>query len=224
MPDKYERFVAAYLRLNAYFQVQNFIVHADDPARWSSGHVGNYTECDTLAVRLPHSHEVIGPKHIVNHTALMTGLDDRLDVVIAEAKSGNENRPNPSWRSGKAEPAISYIVRFIGTHTESEVGSVAEALATTFRFEDARTRYRYIVFSKQRNDSYASKGVTYITYREAIQFIVDVRGNSWIEAGMGVKSVHQQWDEMLVEMFRIANAQDRDVSQRVSDLESYLAT
>ena len=80
------------------------------------------------------------------------------------------------------------------------------------------------MLSKERSKYYSSKGVIYITYREAIQFIVDVRGNSWIEAGIGVTSVHQQWDEMLVEMFRIANAHDRDAGQRVSDLGSYLAT
>jgi hypothetical protein len=94
----------------------------------------------------------------------MDGLGDRLDVVIAEAKSGNDNKPNASWRTGQADPAISYIVRFIGTHPNSEVASVAAALASTFRFEDALTRYRYIVFSKESNDFYASKGVTYITY------------------------------------------------------------
>lgn len=56
MPDKYERFVASYLRLNGYFTVPNFIVHAaDDPGRVSAGQVGNYTETDILGVRMPHS-------------------------------------------------------------------------------------------------------------------------------------------------------------------------
>lgn len=225
MPNKYERFVSAYLRLNAYFQIQNFIVHAgDDPGRISSGQVGNYTECDTLGIRLPHSVEAIGIKTVQNHTLLTDGAGDRLDVVIAEAKSGNENRPNKVWLTGTADPAISYIVRFIGAHPESEVPGVATSLATTFRFEDRRARYRYIVFSNERNDHYASKGVMYLTYREAIRFVVEIRGESWIEAAIGVKSVHQQWDEMLIEMFRIANAHDRSIDQRVSDLESFLAT
>lgn len=61
MADKHERFVASYLRLNGYFTVPNFIVHAgDDPTRISAGQVGNYTETDILGVRLPHSREITG--------------------------------------------------------------------------------------------------------------------------------------------------------------------
>jgi hypothetical protein len=195
MPTKCERFVSAYLRLNAYFSVQNFIVHAgDDPTRVSSGQVGNYTECDTLGIRMPHSNEVAGVLHIASHRLLTEGAGGRFDVVIAEAKSGNENRPNPVWRAGTPDPAISYIVRFIGVHPDGEVQDVAKSLATTFRFEDPRSRYRYVLFSNRPNDHYASKGVTYITYRDAARFIVEVRGQSWIEAAIGVASVHQQWD------------------------------
>jgi hypothetical protein len=40
MPDKYERFAAAYLRLNGCFQVPNFVVHAgDDPSCTGSSRV-----------------------------------------------------------------------------------------------------------------------------------------------------------------------------------------
>lgn len=224
VPTKYERFVAAYLRLNGFFEVPNFIVHAgDDPSRISNGVVSNYTECDTLAVRFPHSAEVVGVKHVVNHPALIGGAADKVDVIIAESKSGNENRPNKVWRTPAADPVISYIVRFVGTHPEGEVNAVATALAATYRFEDGRARYRYVMFSNTENEHYSRKGVTYITYREAIRFIVEVRGDSWIRAGLGVRSAHQQWDDMLVEMFRIANDQGRTTDQRVADLELYLA-
>jgi hypothetical protein len=225
MPNKYERFVAAFLRLNGYFEVQNFIVHAsDDPKRVSSGQVGNYTECDTLAVRMPYSIEAFGSLQIANHALLTDGIAGRMDVIIAEAKSGNEDRPNRAWRGGKPDPVISYVVRFIGLHPEAQGQEVSKSLATTFRYEDNRTRYRYLLFSNQRNEHYAAKGVTYITYREAARFIVEIRGQCWIESCIGVASVHQQWDEMLVELFRIANVHDRTLDQRTDDIESYLAT
>ncbi|MNG41231.1 hypothetical protein D3C84_1302770 [compost metagenome] len=67
MPDAYERFVAAYLRLNGYFTVPNFIVHAaGDPSRVSDGHVGNFTETDVIAVRMPYSQEITGSLRIAN--------------------------------------------------------------------------------------------------------------------------------------------------------------
>jgi hypothetical protein len=80
------------------------------------------------------------------------------------------------------------------------------------------------VFANEPNDHYASKGVTYITYPDAVRFIVEIRGQSWIEAGIGVASVHQQWDEMLIDMFRMANAHDRTIDKRVNDIQSFLAT
>ena len=105
--DNYERFVTSFLRLNGYFTVPNFIVHAaDDPARVSAGHVGNYTEADTLAVRMPHSREVTGKLHIANYRPLVDAAAGKFDVVIAEAKSGNENKPNRIWRAMTEHPAI----------------------------------------------------------------------------------------------------------------------
>ena len=104
MGNKYERFVVAYLRLNAYFTVPNFIVHAgDDPGRISSGQVGNYTETDVLAVRMPYSREVTGKLRVANHDSLVDGIAGKMDVVIAEVKSGKDNKPNPVWRDGNAE-------------------------------------------------------------------------------------------------------------------------
>ena len=147
-----------------------------------------------------------------------------MDVVIAEPKSRNENRPNRVWRAGTPNPAISYIVRFMGLHPDGEIQSVANALATTFRFEDLRSRFRYVLFSNQPNDHYAARGVTYIKYRDAARFIVEVRGQSWIEAAIGVASVPQQWDDMLIEVFRIANAHQRSIEERTDDIEAFLAT
>src|SRR3990172_994279 len=95
MADKYERFVASYLRLNGYFTVPNFIVHAgDDPGRLSAGYVGSYTETDIIGVRMPHSGEVTGKLHIANHSVLVAGAEGLIDVVVAEVKSGNDNNPN----------------------------------------------------------------------------------------------------------------------------------
>jgi len=109
-----ERFVRWFLRFNGYFSIENFVVHAaDDPARVSDGIVAPYTEVDTLAVRMPHSAETKGPLRVANYSPLVSGADGKIDVVIAEAKSGNENKPNKPWRE-KQVSVIEYIVRFIG--------------------------------------------------------------------------------------------------------------
>jgi hypothetical protein len=217
--------VAAYLRLNGYFTVPNFIVHAaDDPTRLSRGLIGNHTEVDTIGLRMPHSREVTGAKHIVNDPALVDGAVGKVDVVIAEVKSGNDSTPNRVWKSPHPDPAISYLVRFIGLHAEEEVDAVAQGLASTFCFEDARCRIRYVVFSWQPNAHYQQLGVTYMTFDHAISFIVEVRGQSWFNAGIGVASLHNQWDELLIQLFAIANKAELPLNQRVDEIRTMLAS
>jgi len=225
MADKYERFIASYLRLNGYFTVPNFIVHvADDPMRVSTGQVGNYKETDIIGVRMPYSREIIGQLHIANHPVLIDGATGKIDVVIAEVKSGTDNRPNRVWREAKTNHAITYMARFVGLHAESDLGQVAEFLATTFRYEDERCRFRYIVFAPSANEHYQEMGVSYISFREAISFIVEVRGQCWIEANIGVASSHHQWDSLLVQIFDVANRVDQPANDRVQEIESLLAT
>ncbi len=226
MADRYEQFIASYLRLNAYFTITNFIVHAsDDPTRISGGQIGNYTETDILGIRMPYSVERTGDLFIANHEALVAGSDEKIDVVIAEVKSGKKrNTPNAAWKKIKASDlVIAYIVRFVGLHDESEISDVEKALASDFHFEDDRCRLRYIVFAHETNKNYVSKGVTYITFRDVIRFLVEVRGQSWIECNLGVPSCHTQWDEVLIKVFKIAN--DRaSVDERIERFESYLAS
>lgn len=224
MADKYERFVASYLRLNGYFTVPNFIVHADDPERVLNGCVGNYTETDIIGVRMPYSQEITGPLQIANHCLLVDGANGRTDIVIAEVKSGANNRPNSVWSGSSAKEVARYIVRFVGLHTEVEIPAVGDAVATGFRYEDWRCRFRYILFADDLNPHYQGKGVSYITFEQAIEFIVSIRGQCWIEKNIGVASAHHQWDDLLTEVFRIANNTQVPREDRVRSIRSMLAT
>jgi hypothetical protein len=212
---KFEEFVRWFLRLNGYFGIENFIVHAaDDPERISGGVVAPYTETDTIAVRMRHSQEIAGTLTVANYPPLVDGSQERFDVVIAEAKSGNENRPNKVWRNGSLEP-IEYIVRFVGLHkTDNEVAKVAKELSTKYVYEDDECRFRYIVFSRKPNPEYALRGVTYLEVQSVINFLVEVRGQCWIEKNIGVASVHQNWNPLINGIFAIANDQNLDIHER----------
>src|ERR1700687_1690085 len=184
-----EEFVRWFLRLNGYFGVENFIVHAaDDPSRISGGLIAPHTETDTIAVRMPYSTEVAGTLKIANYPQLTLGSEQRFDVVIAESKAGEDAKPNRVWRNSEVAP-VAYIVRFVGLHlTDDEIGKIASALSTQYRYEDQKCRFRYIVFSREPNEHYASRGVTYIDLRSVVNFLVDVRGQCWIDADIGVAS------------------------------------
>jgi len=87
-----------YLRFNGYFLVENFIVHAgDDPNRISNGKVGNHTETDVLAVRHIFSREITGDLPIENDPQIINQAATKIDFVIAEVKTGNQNKPNKLW-------------------------------------------------------------------------------------------------------------------------------
>jgi hypothetical protein len=128
MADKYERFIAAYLRLNAYFTITNFIVHT--PERRRNGHIGNYTETDILGIRMPYSVERAGPLQIANDPPLTAGGSGKIDVVIGEVKSGRDSTPNTIWNKGVSSHAIEYIVRFVGLHGEREIDDVGNIPAS----------------------------------------------------------------------------------------------
>jgi hypothetical protein len=225
MADKFERFVASYLRLNGYFTVPNFIVHAaNDPTRVLAGHVGNYTETDIIGVRMPHSREVTGNLHIANHGLLVNGANGKTDVVVVEVKSGNDNKPNRVWRGAEAKQTACYIARFVGLHGEAEIQPVGDALAMAFRFEDEWCRFRYIVFADEPNAHYQQKGVSYITFEQAIAFIVQVRGQCWIDSNIGVASSHHQWDDLLVDIFAVANKIQESETERIQEIKLMLVT
>ena len=221
MADKYEKFVASYLRLNGYFIIPNFIVHA--PTRISAGRVGNYTETDIVGVRMPYSQEIIGKLRIANHPPLIDGAIGKIDVVVAEVKSGSSNKPNSVWRGLHSKDVGSYIARFVGLHSETDIQAVGDALATTFKFEDQRCRFRYILFATNANAHYQQRGVSYITFEQAISFIVEVRGQCWIDANIGVASCHHQWDDLLVDIFDAANNTELSATERVQQIQSMLA-
>lgn len=207
MSGKHEQFVTSYLRLNGYFVVPNFIVHAgDDQKRILSGRIGNYTETDILGIRMPYSREQTGRLHIANDPQLVNVAKGKFDVVVAEVKSGRNNKPNSVWKRTKNAAPIEYIVRFIGLQrNDSEVKKAASSLLKCYEYEDDQCRIRYIMFSSEPNYYYQSRGVKYFTYGDLAKFLVEVRGQCWLDKDMGVASSHPQWDPLLNKIFDIAN-------------------
>lgn len=207
--EQAERFCRWFLRFNGYFSVENFIVHAsDDPTRISNGFVAPVTETDLLAVRMPHSVEVKGPLHVANFSTLTADAGGKIDVIIGEVKTGNA-RPNTVWRSNGDQHAIEYLVRFVGLcSTDSEVRTTASHLKRHFKYDTPAARYRYIIFCERPNDHYANAGVQYVTFLDMFRFLVDVRGQCWINANIGVASIHYQWDPLINDLFRTINDPD----------------
>lgn len=216
--ERAERFCRWFLRFNGYFSIENFIVHAsDDPSRISGGLVAPVTETDVLALRMPHSMEVKGQLHVANFLPLVEGAGNKIDVIIGESKTGDA-RPNAIWRrDGTA--AIEYLVRFVGLcSTDDAVREVSAELKNRFSSVTSNARYRYVVFCEQPNDHYAKLGVQYITFLDMVRFLVEVRGQCWIAANIGVASIHYQWDPLINQIFDVINRMDVDNEVKIQEV------
>jgi hypothetical protein len=217
--QRFETFVTWYLRFNGYFTVPSFMVHAgDDPSRISGDIVGSHTEVDTLAVRLPYSRERSGTEFPTHHR-LVDGAEGKFDVVIAEVKSGDSNSPNKTWQLEDKVPNIEYILRFLGWHQDdTKIGEVAASLQKKYSFEEGDLRLRYIIFSCKANRTWSDKGVDYITFDDCIQFISEERGQCWAQSGIGRRSMHGQWNELIKRIFEIANSAALDPQGRKREI------
>lgn len=205
-----EEFVRWFLRFNGYFSIENFIVH--DPSHTSEGIVGQQTESDILAVRMPYSREEAGPLKIANYCPLVDGSYGKFDVVIAEAKSGNANKPNTVWSNNNQE-AVEYILRFVGL-CKDDLIKASSILAKTYQCENERYRFRYVVVCREPNKHYSNLGVTYFAFQDLLNFLIGTRAQCWTEANLGVASVRHQWDPMIKRIFEIASCQT-PVQERV---------
>ena len=215
--ERFETFVTWYLRFNGYFTVPSFYVHAgDDPNRISGDTVGNVTEVDTLAIRLPHSREESGTRFPIDQN-LVGGAEGRTDVVVAEVKSGGNDSPNRVWREGKTTH-VEYLLRFIGWHKDEHVTIAATKLSKAYVLEEAGLRMRYIVFSERVDNVWQKKGVRYITFDECIQFISEERGQCWAHAGIGRRSMHDRWNPLVRRLFQVANDASLDASRRKREI------
>ena len=89
-------------------------------------------------------------------------------------------------------------------------GLAASRLQQNYSFQDTNVRMRYIIFSESVGRTWNDRGVHYITFDECIKFLIDQRSPCWVEAGIGVRSVHDQWPAMIKDIFKVANDSDLD--------------
>ncbi len=114
------------------------------------------------------------------------------------------------------------MMRFIGLFDEPETKRVAIELLSHYRVESPNWRVRYIVFAYKPNESYQKLGVQYMTFDHMARFLVEVRGQCWIETGIGVASSHPQWDPLMKEVFAIANNQSIPCEERQAQMLALL--
>lgn len=211
-----------YLRLNGYFIVDNFIVHAGEDEGGISGEiVGNHTETDLLAVRFKFNEETSGIT-IPKDEEIVHGENPLIDFLITEVKTGNANKLNSPWIK-KPDFIANYILRYAGFLEPDNVSDVATQLAENGFYTDDNNNFaiRLVLISQTEANNQWKDKVTNILFDNIIDYFVQVWGMSWNGAGIGSASKHDQWDDLIRQVFHIANDQTLEIEirkQAVKDL------
>jgi len=118
---------------------------------------------------------------------------------------------------------VEYIVRFCGIIPENDnFKKACRDISRSYRFTGEDTRIRYVIFSQFPHERHQERGVTYITFRSIIEFLVSIRGQSWRDAKLGVASQHQQWPPFVCEIFNIANNASGSLEEKMANVEKLL--
>jgi len=207
MKEQHEKLVRWYLRFNGYLTAENYVIHE---AR--NGKVPQGGEFDTLGVRFPYSREQVDQKLIRNDPK----LDDAearaahlIDFVIAEVKGGNRNKLNSIWQSGDEGAKVrrvAYLLRWMGAlGDEQRISDVARRLQKEHRVREHGYLFRLVYFSHSHTQQAVPAVVPQITFQEIAEFIVKLRTPCWKGYGMGVRSLHGQWDKLICDIWDIGN-------------------
>lgn len=202
--------------------MDNFIIHAgDDSQRISNGAVGNYTDVDILGIRMPFHIERTGELEIKNDTILQ--CVEKIDIVIAECKTGEQNGLNKVWSKGNFQ-AMEYLLKFCGVFKESkQIEDVAKTLLSDLKYEDDKFRLRFILFAqKSPSKDLLNKGLTFISCLEILNFLTLVRGECWVASEIGTKSIHDPWDTLIKDIFKVANDSTKSSDEKKKDIYALL--
>lgn len=129
-----ETLVYWYLRLNGFFPLVDFVLHRHEET------ITHSADCDVLAVRHPHTYEVIGgrePDWDLKLSDLGINLRDRVVGIIVEVKTGQdtaESRENVK-RSFSNE-RTQYAVQRLGFWPQTDTADVVDALNTEVSYQD----------------------------------------------------------------------------------------
>jgi hypothetical protein len=223
MEEKHEKLVRWYLRFNGYLTAENYVIHE---AR--NGKVPQGGEFDTLGVRFPYSREQVDQKLIRNDPKLHDAEVNEhhlIDFVIAEVKSGKRNSLNSIWQpgnEGEKVKRVGYLLRWMGAlGNEQRISDVARRLQRGHRVREDGHLFRLVYFSHSHTKQAVPAVVPQVTFREIAEFIVKLRTPCWKGYGMGVRSLHGQWDKLICDIWDIGNPDSQE--SEAQKIEAILA-
>jgi len=152
-----ETLVYWYLRLNGFFPLTNFVIHASDGVEYSS-------DCDVLAIRPPLVFEEVGGQTDDWDIWFLEHINSRRTLgVICEVKTGNYDRAK-IFRT----EYVSYAAKRLGfTNEKKDINRIAKGRA----FEEIGEFYRVIKLLVSNDEQKGN--FVHLRLNAIIQFLLD---------------------------------------------------
>lgn len=129
-----ETLVYWYLRLNGFFPLVDFVLHRHDET------ITHSADCDVLAVRHPHTYEVIGGQTTdwdPKLSAMGISLCDRIIGIIVEVKTGHDSTDSrENIRRSFGNNRTRYAVQRLGFWPQENTAHIADVLNTEVSYQD----------------------------------------------------------------------------------------
>jgi hypothetical protein len=153
--ERAEDVAAWYFRLNGFFSIPGFVVHLDRSRAYiAADGTPRYarTEADLMAVRFPHSREVVGERPTTDDTASFSiaPLDRRPLFVLVEVKVGL-CRMNGPWTNREAENMQRVLRRFGFTDREEVIEAAAADLYSHGRWDGQNVAVQCICVGRTKS-------------------------------------------------------------------------
>lgn len=203
-----------YLRFNGYFPIRGFVVHDAGSVKQRGGQI---TDADVLAVRLPHTAEII--KAPASDVPIVVKTDPGLDVrsgvtdfVIADVSS-QSCKCNQLSEDGDIDiEYLIYCLRRFGYWPERKLARLAKMLSRKGCLERRDVRIRVLCFGVMED---AALRLPQITFTRMLEYMRTDLFECYDLADRMVVSDHKQWDPLICEVYRRL----RGHKTRVSTLE-----
>jgi hypothetical protein len=197
--DTFEELAHLYFRLNGFFTVPNYILHARG---------GQRGEVDVLAVRFAHKLEQVGGNALPDDPALHLHTD-KPEMILAEVGRGKEDFNKP-W---KCEETMGYILNFAGLfEDERSLAKATTTLARSATYEDQYVRIRPILCTDVET---VTDDATHRRLQGMLDFIVD-RFRTFRHP----KADHEQWRGALADfVYALATGRGRKRNIKLEELD-----
>ena len=185
-----EHVASWYFRLNGFLSIPGFILHPDAVRR------NPMTEADLIAVRFPHSREVIGGRPMIDDGCLLRlATNEQVLFLLVEVKLDLCNI-NGHWSDSK-KGNMQRVVRRLGFARDDEIEEIAVSMYNNLRWENQQTVLQYVAVGKRQNDG---RGRQYprllqVTWDEIADFLYERFRQFPEKLPEGGRPVHSQWPD-----------------------------